>query len=208
MAGRGFKGHIAVCSTTLLLILNLLVLAGGIASVVLLFLIEHQPSRAAWLIVIAGAFTIASGLIGLCSSTRRGCFTLQLVLLAFSVIGLFATAFAIFFRPTQVRHALDKPFYDASMTTTLLRVLSAVMFVTGVVQVMVLTLGICVNCCDLNDYYEDIEMTRSMNAKEAKEAEKRAARREESKSAQLAEQMKEKYGKWTDKGAAGAAAKK
>lgn len=135
MAGRGFKGHIAVCSTTLLLILNLLVLAGGIASVVLVFLIEHQPSRSAWLIVIAGAFTIGSGLIGLCSSTRRGCFTLQLILLAFSVIGLFATAFAIFSKPTQVRHSLDKPYYSPQTTITLLRVLSAVMFVAGCVQV-------------------------------------------------------------------------
>lgn len=135
MAGRGFRGHIAVCSTTLLLILNLLVLAGGIATVVLVFVIEHQPSRAAWLIVIAGAFTIGSGLIGLCSSTRRGCFTLQLILLAFSVIGLLATAFAIFAKPTQVRNALDKPYYDAQMTITLLKILSAVAFVTGCVQV-------------------------------------------------------------------------
>jgi hypothetical protein len=204
MAGRGFKGHIAVCSTTLLLILNLLVLAGGIATVVLVFVIEHQPSRTAWLIIIAGAFTVASGLIGLCSSTRRGCFTLQLILLAFSVIGLLATAFAIFAKPTSVRNALDKPYYTQDTTITLLKVLSAVAFVTGCVQAAVLTLGICVNCCDLNDYYEDIEMTRSMNAKEAKEAEKRAARREESKSAQLAEQMKEKYGKWTDKAPGGA----
>jgi len=75
------------------------------------------------------------------------------------------------------------------------------------VQIAVLTLGICVNCCDLNDYYEDIEMTRTMNAKEAKEADKRAARREESKASQLAEQMKEKYGKWTDKAPGGAAKK-
>lgn len=138
MAGRGFKGHIAVCSTTLLLILNLLVLAGGIASVVLVFLIEHQPSRSAWLIVIAGAFTIGSGLIGLCSSTRRGCFTLQLILLAFSVIGLFATAFAIFSKPTQVRQSLDKPYYSPQTTITLLRILSAVMFVAGCVQVSVI----------------------------------------------------------------------
>lgn len=138
MAGRGFKGHIAVCSTTLLLIMNLLVLAGGIATVVLVFIIEHQPSRAAWLIVIAGAFTIGSGLIGLCSSTRRGCFTLQLILLAFSVIGLLATAFAIFFKPTQVRHSLDKPYYSAQTTITLLKILSAVAFVTGCVQVSVI----------------------------------------------------------------------
>ena len=206
MAGRGFRGHIAVCSTTLLLILNLIVLVGGIGTVVLILIAEHPPSGATLLIIIAGAFTIGSGLIGLCSSRRRGCFTLQLILLAFSVIGLFATAFAIFFKPTQVRNALHKPHYGASTTSTLLKVLSAIMFVTGCVQVMVLTLGICVNCCDLNDYYEDIEMTRTMNAKEAREAEKRAARREDSKSAQLAEQMKEKYGKWTDKGP-GAAAK-
>lgn len=143
MAGRGIKGHIAVCSTTLLLILNLIVLAGGVASVVILFLIEHQPSRAGWLIVIAGAFTVASGLIGLCSSTRRGCFTLQLVLLAFSVIGLLATAFAIFFRVTQVRNALDKPFYNPSTTKTLLRVLGAVAFCTGCVQVIFMSVCDC-----------------------------------------------------------------
>lgn len=206
MAGRGFKGHIAVCSTTLLLILNLIVLTGGIASVVILFLIEHSPSRAGWLIVIAGAVTIASGLIGLCSSTRRGCFTLQLVLLAFSVIGLFATSLAIFFRPSQVRTSLSSK-YSVSTTVWVLKLEAAVMFITGCAQVCVLVLGVCVNCCDLNDYYEDIEMTRQDNHKNQVEADKRAARREDSKASQLAEQMKQKYGKWTDKGAAGTAAK-
>lgn len=71
----------------------------------------------------------------------------------------------------------------------------------------VLILGVCVNCCDLNDYYEDIEMTRQDNHKNQVEADKRAARREDSKASQLAEQMKQKYGKWTDKGASGTAAK-
>lgn len=136
MAGRGFKGHIAVCSTTLLLILNLIVLTGGIASVVILFLIEHTPSRAGWLIVIAGAVTIASGLIGLCSSTRRGCFTLQLVLLAFSVIGLFATSLAIFFRPSQVRTSLSSK-YTVSTTVWVLKLEAAVMFITGCAQVSI-----------------------------------------------------------------------
>jgi hypothetical protein len=138
MAGRGFKGHIAVCSTTLLLILNLIVLTGGIASVVILFLIEHSPSHAGWLIVIAGAVTIASGLIGLCSSTRRGCFTLQLVLLAFSVIGLFATSLAIFFRPSQVRTSLSSK-YSVSTTVWVLKLEAAVMFITGCAQVSTLS---------------------------------------------------------------------
>jgi hypothetical protein len=65
--------------------------------------------------------------------------------------------------------------------------------------VVVLVLGICVNCCDLNDHYEDIEMNRDMARTQAA-ADKRASMKGESKAAQLAEQMKQKYGKWAENG--------
>jgi hypothetical protein len=58
--------------------------------------------------------------------------------------------------------------------------------------VAVLVLGVCVNCCDLNDHYGEIEMNRGM-ARTQGAADK-------SKAAQLAERMKKKYGKWAENG--------
>lgn len=135
MAGRGIKGSIAVCSTSLLLMLNILVLVGGIASIVILFLIEHTPpSRAGWLLIITGIVTVCSALIGLCSSTRRGCFTLQLVLMAFSIIGLLAASLTIFFKRSVVYNGLS-PRILASTARKLLTLEGAVMFLTACVQV-------------------------------------------------------------------------
>jgi hypothetical protein len=198
MAGRTFTGHIAVFSTSLLLILNLIVTLGGVASLVIEFVIEHKPSRTGWLLIIVAIFTIASGLVGLCSSTRRGCFTLQLVLLAFSVVGLIASALSIFFKAHQVLSHLS-PKIAQNTALKILRVDAAILFVTFCAQVAVLVLGICVNCCDLNDHYEDIEMNRDMARTQAA-ADKRASMKGESKAAQLAEQMKQKYGKWAENG--------
>jgi len=65
--------------------------------------------------------------------------------------------------------------------------------------VAVLVLGVCVNCCDLNDYYEEIEKNRGM-ARTQGAANNRAAMKGESKAAQLAELMKKKYGKWAENG--------
>jgi hypothetical protein len=140
MAGRTFRGHIAVMSTTLLFLLNLAVTIGGIASLVLLFVIEHTPSRTGWLLVLVGAFTLASGVIGLCSSTRRGCFTLQLILLAFSVIGLIAAALSIFFKSSQVLSTMN-PQINHSTALKLLKLDSAILFITFCVQVSISVFG-------------------------------------------------------------------
>ncbi|CAK9871254.1 unnamed protein product [Sphagnum jensenii] len=198
MTGRTFTGFIAVFSTTLLLILNLMVTVGGVASLVIEFLLEHRPSQTGWLLVIVSAFTVASGLIGLCSSTRRGCFTLQLVLLAFSLVGLIAAALSIFFKAQQVLNDMS-PKIARNTAIKVLRLDAAVLFITFCVQVAVLVLGVCVNCCDLNDHYEEIEMNRGM-ARTQGAADNRAAMKGESKAAQLAERMKKKYGKWAENG--------
>ncbi len=134
MTGRTFTGFIAVFSTTLLLILNLMVTVGGVASLVIEFLLEHGPSQTGWLLVIVSAFTVASGLIGLCSSTRRGCFTLQLVLLAFSLVGLIAAALSIFFKAQQVLNDMS-PKIARNTAIKVLRLDAAVLFITFYVQV-------------------------------------------------------------------------
>ncbi len=51
-----------------------------------------------------------------------------------------------------------------------------------------LVLGVCVNCCDLNDHYEEIEMNRGM-ARTQGAADNRAAMKGESKAAQMAERL-------------------
>ncbi len=134
MTGRTFTGFIAVFSTTLLLILNLMVTVGGVASLVIEFLLEHRPSQTGWLLVIVSAFTVASGLIGLCSSTRRGCFTLQLVLLAFSLVGLIAAVLSIFFKAQQVLNDMS-PKIARNTAIKVLRLDAAVLFITFCVQV-------------------------------------------------------------------------
>lgn len=65
---------------------------------------------------------------------------------------------------------------------------------------MVGILGVCVNCCDLVDYYEDIEMTNRQRCDLGHNPATRVARREDLKASQLAQKMKEKYGKWTGEG--------
>jgi hypothetical protein len=69
------------------------------------------------------------------------------------------------------------------------------------VQVIVLILGTCLNCCDSVDYYEDLEMTNQKRADlgcTQAESGRRASKREDTNASQLAQKMKDKYGKWTN----------
>jgi hypothetical protein len=68
---------------------------------------------------------------------------------------------------------------------------------------MVLILGTCVNCCDLVDYYEDLELANRKRAdlgSTQAESGRRTSKKEDTKASQLAQKMKDKYGKWTSDG--------
>jgi len=202
MAGRTIKGQVAFVSTGLLSVLNLLATIGGIAAIVVICALEHVPSRMGWLFIIVGGFTVVSGLIGLCTSNHRGCFTWQAVLLMFALIGLISASLLIFFKPTQVLARMNSK-YSESTSWKIIKFQAAIFFIVFCIDVIVLILGTCVNCCDLVDYYEDLEMTNRKRAdlgRTQAESGRRASKKEDTKASQLAQKMKDKYGKWTSDG--------
>lgn len=106
MAGRSMKGHVAFVSNGVLFILNLVAVVGGITSIIIIFAMEHTPSRIGWLIIMVGSCTVASGLLGIFSTKRRGCYTFHLVFLIFALIGLISAALVIFFKPNEVQKGM------------------------------------------------------------------------------------------------------
>ena len=136
MAGRSFKGHLAFISTGLLFVLNLAAVIGGIAAIVIIFSLEHQPSRIGWLFVIVGGFAVAAGVLGVSTNNLRGCFTWHLVLLMFALIGLIAAALVIFFKPTQVLQGMRYKNSEPS-ARRIIKLEAAIFFITFCINVRV-----------------------------------------------------------------------
>ncbi|CAK9268395.1 hypothetical protein BDL97_02G075400 [Sphagnum fallax] len=202
MAGRSIKGQLAFVSTGLLSILNLLATIGGIAGIVIICALEHAPSSIGWLLIVVGGFTVASGLVGIFTSNRRGCFTWQAVLLMFALVGLILASLVIFFKPTLVLQRMNLKISESS-ARKIMKFQAAIFFIVFCIDVMVLILGTCVNCCDLVDYYEDLELANRKRAdlgSTQAESGRRSSKKEDTKASQLAQKMKDKYGKWTSDG--------
>ncbi|XP_024386032.1 uncharacterized protein [Physcomitrium patens] len=200
MTGRTLKGNLAFLSAGILSILSLVAAVGGVSMIVIVFVMDHSPSRVGWLFIIVGGFTVASGLLGVFSSDRRDCFTWQMVFLLFSTLGLLAAALTIFFKPNEVLGLLHYKNVSEDRARWILRLEAAFFAITFCINTVIAILGICVNCCDVVDHYEDLEKTnRSKSAlgRTQTEAIKRAAKNEETKASKLAQKMKDKYGKWT-----------
>jgi hypothetical protein len=138
MAGRTIKGQVAFVSTGLLSVLNLLATIGGIAAIVVICALEHVPSRMGWLFIIVGGFTVVSGLIGLCTSNRRGCFTWQAVLLMFALIALISASLLIFFKPTQVLARMNSK-YSESTSWKIIKFQAAIFFIVFCIDVSAIT---------------------------------------------------------------------
>ncbi len=139
MAGRSLKGQLAFVSTGLLSILNLLATIGGIAGIVIICALEHAPSSIGWLLIVVGGFTVASGLIGIFTSNRRGCFTWQAVLLMFALVGLISASLVIFFKPTLVLQRMNLKISETS-AQKIMKFQAAIFFIVFCIDVSDLSL--------------------------------------------------------------------
>lgn len=182
--------------------INMLVVAGAITSVVIMFVMQRNPSGTGWGFVILGGVTFVSGIFGIFSTGQGCCFSLHLFLLMISCAGLAVSFLLIFLSQTQVLDSLNNKL-SLPDATQLLRVEGAIFAVLFALQLIIILLGCCVQACGCLDYYEEKEVNASpanakrlakQHAKEEAEAEKRRAKVEASSAHSLAEKMKAKYG--------------
>ncbi|CAN5975220.1 unnamed protein product [Sphagnum jensenii] len=81
----------------------------------------------------------------------------------FALIALISASLLIFFKPTQVLARMNSK-YSESTSWKIIKFQAAIFFIVFCIDVIVLILGTCVNCCDLVDYYEDLEMINRKRA--------------------------------------------
>eukprot|EP00850_Spirogloea_muscicola_P013813 SM000096S24842 [mRNA] locus=s96:58960:60689:+ [translate_table: standard] len=208
MAGRSLKGHVAHMSKGFLRLLNLLVVLGGAGSIALIFVLEHSPSfPEGWGFIALGALTVISGIFGCISSGQSGCFGCHMMALLWSAAGLAASFLIIFFK---ISTALDHLHYKMSEPDArkLVKVEGALFFLLFCGQMVILLLACLIHNCGFVDYYEDLEAAGAQPsrrdaaamAKIQHEADRRAAKNNESQAQRLATKMKQKYGKWARDG--------
>eukprot|EP00270_Netrium_digitus_P004515 TRINITY_DN15676_c0_g1_i1.p1 TRINITY_DN15676_c0_g1~~TRINITY_DN15676_c0_g1_i1.p1 ORF type:complete len:211 (+),score=2.45 TRINITY_DN15676_c0_g1_i1:74-706(+) len=198
MAKRSLKGHVAHISTTFLRFLNLIIVAGGLGLIVIIFVLEGSPSfPAGWGFVTLGLLTAISGLFGAVSSGQLGCFGCHLFCLLVSAIGLCGSFIIIFLRLNTVLGNMH-PKHSVVTSKQLLRIEGAVCFVLFCSQLVVLLLACLIQSCGFIEFYEDLDANKSAKeiAKMHQEDELKRAKLEGSTAHRLAEKMKKKYGQW------------
>lgn len=200
MGKRSLKGQVANLASSFLRFLNMVIIAGGFAAFIIMFVINSDPSPAGWGFVFLGLFTCISGLFGAISSGQIGCYSCHLFALFISSAGLCASFLVIFLRLDNVLsnlHSKKTP-YDAKH---LLRIEGAIFFVLFMFQLVVLLLACMVHQCGLLEFNEDLEAIPSARdtARLQQETDIKRTKVETSSAHRLAEKMKQKYGQWTKK---------
>eukprot|EP00475_Leptophrys_vorax_P033821 TRINITY_DN53778_c0_g1_i2.p1 TRINITY_DN53778_c0_g1~~TRINITY_DN53778_c0_g1_i2.p1 ORF type:complete len:291 (-),score=-14.49 TRINITY_DN53778_c0_g1_i2:699-1571(-) len=135
--------------------LNLVVLVGGIASIVVIFVIRPVPLISGWGFILLGVLTVVTGLLGAVSGGRSGCcFDCHMFGVFVSLVGLIASVCVIFLRLDAIVGNL-KPTVDASKAAQLVRTEGAVYFVLFVTQLIALMLAAVVQCCGTPEADDD-----------------------------------------------------
>ncbi|GBG71574.1 hypothetical protein CBR_g8990 [Chara braunii] len=196
-----WRYHCGLLTTGLARVLNLLVVAGGAAAIVMVFVLEHKPrSAVAFGFIGLGIVAIISGITGVCAASRTSCFICHLLLALLSAAGLATSALCIFLRMDEVTTRVHSRKMSGENVKDILRIEGGVFAGMLVLVVTGIALSIIINCCDLLNYkYEDLEMgdrRRADMQKIRQDAKRSVARAAPVKSAALAEKMREKYGKF------------
>ncbi|GJP30419.1 hypothetical protein CLOM_g1385 [Closterium sp. NIES-68] len=192
-----FRSCFANCFVFILTVLHIIVLAGSIASVALIFVIRPNPTfPAGWGFIIVGAITFLSGVFGVFFSGRFGCCGIHLLLHALSIAGTCATGIIAVAKPDtlvgdmQPTIALDKA-HD------LMIVEGGIMLALFTLQLLLMILTCCAQSCGcLDGGYEELDSASAAKkaAADAIKEEQRRARMESTSAHKLAQKMKEKYG--------------
>ncbi|GBG45730.1 hypothetical protein CBR_g85947, partial [Chara braunii] len=196
--------HCGFLVTGVARVLNLLVVAGGIAAIVMVFVIEKTPQSVVGLGLIGvGVVSVVTGMIGVCAASRNSCFGCYLLLAILTAGALATSALSIYLRPNEVRSRLHPRgnTSDADVKQ-ILRIQGGIFAGMFVVSVAGIVLAFFISCCDLVNYnYEDLESSdrrRTDLQKIREDAKKGVDKKAPSRAAALADKMREKYGKFSD----------
>ncbi|GJP53278.1 hypothetical protein CLOM_g12450 [Closterium sp. NIES-68] len=152
-------------ATHFLRFLNLIVLAGGVASIIIMLIIRPVPLfPPGWGFMLLGALAIASGMLGVVSAARPGClFDCHVFCLLVSLAGFLASFLVIFLRLDVIVGNLQ-PAVEGGKARQLVSTEGALYLVLFVTQLVVLLLAAIVQCCatagDYSDDYESISPVR------------------------------------------------
>jgi len=202
MPGRSTKGKVADCCVGFLRFMNIIVILGGLLEIVLMFVLEGNPSfPAGWGFIVVGILTVVSGLFGVMSNGTWGCLGCQLFFLLISTAGL-ATAFLVIF--VAENNVLQNLSHGTNVNRhDILLAVAAICAVLFCLNIFIILFSCFMQNCGFADYYEDLDgnpMSTARTTRQQVQDERASVRRKEklesSNAHQLAEKMKAKYGSY------------
>ncbi|CAI5458608.1 unnamed protein product [Closterium sp. Yama58-4] len=192
-----FRSCFANCFIFILTVLHIIVLAGSIAAVALIFVIRPNPTfPAGWGFIIVGAVTFLAAVFGVFFSGRFGCCGIHLLLHALSIAGTCATGIIAVVKPDTLVGDMQATI-DLDKAHDLVIVEGGIMLALFMLQLVLIILMCCAQSCGCLDVgYEELDSASNAKkaAAEAIKEEQRRARIEATSAHQLAQKMKEKYG--------------
>eukprot|EP00475_Leptophrys_vorax_P031708 TRINITY_DN4818_c0_g1_i1.p2 TRINITY_DN4818_c0_g1~~TRINITY_DN4818_c0_g1_i1.p2 ORF type:complete len:263 (-),score=26.01 TRINITY_DN4818_c0_g1_i1:1195-1983(-) len=157
---KSLKGSVAIVAMNFLRFLNVVIILGGITTIILDFMVQSPLTfPAGWGFFFLSVFIIICGLFGTISSGQVGCFGCHIFCLFVSCAGLIASILLIFMRFTDVVEEM-KPnanayeIYDAEQY---IRIMGAIFFFLFMTQMVILMLGCTVHHFGLIEHNEDLD---------------------------------------------------
>ncbi|CAI5498818.1 unnamed protein product [Closterium sp. Naga37s-1] len=184
-------------ATHFLRFLNLIVLAGGVASIVIMLIIRPVPLfPPGWGFILLGALTVASGLLGVVSAARPGFFfDCHVFCLLVSLAGFLASFLVIFLRLDVIVGNLG-PAVESGKARQLVSTEGAICLVLFVTQLVVLLLAAIVQCCGAADYSDAYESISPVRASTRRYEEPRRPRMEARAAPRMPERPSEAPRRW------------
>ncbi|CAI5953362.1 unnamed protein product [Closterium sp. NIES-64] len=184
-------------ATHFLRFLNLIVLAGGVASIVIMLIIRPVPLfPPGWGFILLGALTVASGLLGVVSAARPGFFfDCHVFCLLVSLAGFLASFLVIFLRLDVIVGNLS-PAVESGKARQLVSTEGAIYLVLFVTQLVVLLLAAIVQCCGAADYSDAYESISPVRASTRRYEEPRRPRMEARAAPRMPERPSEAPRRW------------
>ncbi|GJP38006.1 hypothetical protein CLOM_g22446 [Closterium sp. NIES-68] len=201
---KSLKGSVAIVAMNFLRFLNMVIIAGGAATIVMIFLIQSPPTfPGGWGFFFLSLLVILSGLFGTIASGQVGCFECHLFCLFISAAGLCASVLMIFMRFKDVVLAIkpDADAYAMYDAEQYVRILGAIYFFIFMTQMVILMLGCTVQHFGLIEHNEDLDALKSARELAHSEEVHRRPRIDKWVPHKLTEKMKHKYRQWTHRGA-------
>lgn len=194
---QSLKGNVGVVARTFTRLLNMLIVIGAIATILLLFIIRPLPTFVGVGFLLLSCLNVISGLFGAMATGQNDCFSLHILALLLSSTGLAATFLLIFLRFQAVAWALNPTAMNPYRVQLLARIVGAVAFVLFTSQLVVLLLSCMLNLCRLVDHNEDLAAVKEARQRlRLERARDKKAALSEPVAHKATERLREKYKQW------------